>query len=166
MPEDRVGRGGVEIEVRQREVHQVVLPLEGHRLAADRQRHVARFRAVEVGGLEALNIGRDLGDPRLELGNRLFRVLVLGDFLSGEARHRALGEVGDQLHLAGQREHVRRQAIVEQHRRIDLLLGREGFRLGEHAVDGLQGLKESRHGRLVHGKGLIRVSINNRRVLF
>ena len=66
----------MEIEIGQREVHQVILALEGGRLAADRKGDLARLRAVDRLGLEAFDIGDGLGDARLEFGQCRLSVLV------------------------------------------------------------------------------------------
>src|SRR5215469_1190686 len=55
MPQDVVGGGDVEIEVRQPEMEQEVLALEGQGVGADRQRDLAGFAAVDLGRLEALH---------------------------------------------------------------------------------------------------------------
>jgi hypothetical protein len=50
---------------------------------------------------------------------------------AGEPGRAVLGEVAGDLHLAGEREHVRRQARLRKHRRLDLLGARVGCGLVE-----------------------------------
>ena len=74
MPQDVVGGRGVEIEIGQREMHEIGLAREVQLLAADRQRDIATLGAVNILGREALNEFHRLGEGRLELGEvaRLF----------------------------------------------------------------------------------------------
>ena len=48
-----VGSGDMEIEVRQREIDEIVLARQRQRLAADREIDGTRFAAVDLFGLEA-----------------------------------------------------------------------------------------------------------------
>ena len=50
-----------------------------------------------------------------------FRVLELRNLAPGKPRRRALRLIGRDLHLAGKREHVRRELRVDQFRRVDAL---------------------------------------------
>jgi len=77
---------------------------------------------------EGLHIGDRLGNARLELGDCLLVVLILGRVCVGEPCASVLGLVAGALHLAGECEHVGEESRDEQHRRIDPLCF--GIRLG------------------------------------
>src|SRR5260221_12120327 len=68
LAQDPVGRRVVEIEIRQGESEEVVLPAELARLAADRDADLARLGAVDLRRLEGMEKICRLGDPRLQLG--------------------------------------------------------------------------------------------------
>ena len=92
--EYRVGRCAVEIEVGQREMHEVMLALEVHLLAAHGETDVAGFRTVDVFRAEPLHEGHGLVDPRLEFGEGGLVVGIFRDFRAGEPGRGSLGEVG------------------------------------------------------------------------
>src|SRR5215831_4879785 len=78
MTQDVVGRGGVEIEVRQHEIDHELIALERHRvLRPDRESHVLLVGRIDVLRGEALDVVDRLLDARLELVDRL---LVIGKF--------------------------------------------------------------------------------------
>src|SRR5689334_7493090 len=66
--QDVVSRGGVEIEIRHREVVEVSLGAEIARLAAGGDRDLLVLSPVELVGLEALQKIDRLVNPRLHLG--------------------------------------------------------------------------------------------------
>ena len=61
-------------------------------------------------------------NARVQLLERLLVVFLLGGFLAGQARGAELGGVADDLHLAGERELVGRQAEREKDVRVERLL--------------------------------------------
>src|SRR5215831_13314046 len=74
MAQDRVGRGGVEEEVREREAEQVLLALEGEVTARRLHHDIAGFAAVDLFWREALDVRDRLGDTGLEIGEACFGI--------------------------------------------------------------------------------------------
>ena len=69
MAQDVVGRGGVEIEIRQREADEIVRALERHGLLrADREGDVLGRARVDLRRREAFDVVDRLGDARLQVG--------------------------------------------------------------------------------------------------
>ena len=97
VTQDVVGRGDVEVDVREHEVLQVVPAPEAQRSAAQRQGDGALLRTVDLLGVEALEILDGPGDARLELGKAALVVLVGRRLIAREARRAALGDVGGDL---------------------------------------------------------------------
>ena len=56
-----------------------------------------------------------------------------GGSAPAKPRGAVLGLVAGDLHLAGEREHVGREPVAEQHRGVDFLRRSEGRGLVEHA---------------------------------
>ncbi len=80
-------------------------------------------------------------------------VLELRRLATGETGHAVLGEVAAQLHLPGEREHVRCQPVGQEHGRVDLALGALVHRLVDDGGEGGEPLAEQWCGGLVHGQG-------------
>src|SRR5262252_482759 len=99
MAQDVVGRGDVEVEVRQPEMEQKILALEGQGVTADRQCDLTTLAAVDLGSLEALHVVEGLGDALLKLRKARLLVAEFDDLDSGETRRRVLGEIGRELNL-------------------------------------------------------------------
>ena len=79
-----------------------------------------------------------LGYARLEIGKACFIVLVFRHFAAGQARGRALGVVGGDLHLPGQGEHVGGQPRGQKHLRVDLAVKRVLFGCRQNIGKGFQ----------------------------
>jgi hypothetical protein len=82
-------------------------------------------------------------------GEGLLDVLVLRRVHAREPRRAALREVGRELNLPHQREHVRVQPRLQQHLRRDLHRLGLLLRLDENSSQRLQHLLEHRNGSLV-----------------
>src|SRR5690242_11720921 len=67
LAQDHVGGGAVEVEIRDHEAEQVVLALEVHLAVAHLQVDVAALAAVDLLGLEALDVIDHALDARVEL---------------------------------------------------------------------------------------------------
>ena len=127
--------------------HADALRLPGPQLEVD----VLLLAAVDLRGLDGLNEIERLRDSRLELGEGLFGILVLGHFHPGQTRHRTLGGIAGDLHLALHRKHVRKEAAVGQHGRLDLVRLGVRLRLVEDGREVLECVDKARSARLVHG---------------
>src|SRR6185369_997828 len=90
------------------------------------------------------------GNALLEIGEGLLGVLVLRDVDPGEARHRALGAIAGDLHLAREGKHVGDEAHARQGGRLDLLRLAVRLRLVQDRGEVLQRVGEARRARLVH----------------
>ena len=89
--------------------------------------------------------------------SKLFSSLAnCGGFDAGEPGRGVLGPIRGDLHLADQRIHVREQPVVEQRRRIDLLLLHIGRRFVENTRETGQHLGENGYRSLIererHGR--------------
>lgn len=91
--QDVVGRGDVEIEIRQAEAEEVGLALEAKLAVAQREGDVTRLGAGEVLGRQAFDERDRLGDPLFQLGEARLVVGIFGNVGAGEARRSSLGEV-------------------------------------------------------------------------
>lgn len=106
MAQDRVGRGDMEIEIGHGEIDEVVFALEASRLTAKRDADIALFRAVDLCGFELLDESDSFGNARLQFVDARFTIGVFWRLLAGEPRDQPLGEIGCDLHLPREREHV------------------------------------------------------------
>src|SRR5882757_2360308 len=156
VAQDAVGSGGMEVEIRQREMVQELLALESHGVApADGEGNVASLRALERFRLERFHIVDGPGEACLEFIEGLFSV--------GGRRHLALGEpraalsrkIADKLDLFGERQHVRIEPGAEQHVGLDILRLAVCFGLGEEAGEAAENLQEGRNGGVVEGHGML-----------
>ena len=118
-------------------MQQILLALERHRIAADFERNLTVFGAVDLAGLEGLDVSNGLGDARLEFGDGLLVVFPRWHFDAGEPRGDALREVCGDLHLTRQREHVSDQPRAAQRHRVDFLGRAMGLSLVEYARQSL-----------------------------
>jgi uncharacterized Ntn-hydrolase superfamily protein len=94
----------------------------------------------------------------LSSANVVFGVVVLRHLDPGETRRAALGHVGGDLHLAREREHVRRKTRIDQgsldaDRGLALLRFRERGGLVDHAVERTQETREVRQRGFVDMDG-------------
>src|SRR5262245_7963685 len=106
VAQDSVRHRQVEVEVRQRELEQVVLAVELQRANRRLDLDGASLGAGELLAPESADVVDRTLDARLQLGEALFRVVPLRDLDAGEAGRRRLHEVARDLHLAREREHV------------------------------------------------------------
>ena len=121
------------------------------RLAQFLERDDLAFAALEVLGLEVMQIGDGGLDAVLQLLHRRFGVGELGRRHAAQAFGRQLGRVAGALHLRGQRQHVRRQAGLGQHGRIELARARAGGAPAQLGGQGAQSADENRHAGLIQG---------------
>ena len=134
----------MEIHVRQDEREQVATAVEIQvAVRARRQGHRAIFRALERRRGNAGEIVDHALHACVEFGERGFGVLELRRIGAGQARGGELGDVGGDLHLAQQRNHVRRKPHAEQYRGfpgvrfgMGIALLQDMPQLGERACEG------------------------------
>ena len=150
MAQDVVGGGGVEIEVRQEEVEEILAALELQLVTADLQHDFAILRAVDLIRRHALHEIDGLGDASLQLVEGLFRVCIRGDVDAGEAGGATLGLIGHDLDLARQRDHVRREAVSDKDGRVDLALLAMRRCLVENGGNASEHLEHERDRSLMH----------------
>src|SRR5882762_3770113 len=154
VAQDAVGGGGVKVEIREREIIEVLLSLQRQGVGrADRKRNVASLSALELFRLERLDIVDGPGEPRLELIEALFGVGGGRHLAAREARAALSSEVADKLDLARQRQHVRVQPRAEQHLGRNILRLAVRLRLGEDAGEAAENLQECRYSSVVEGHG-------------
>ena len=108
------------------------VPLVGR---AERKRDLTIAACIDVLAVERLDEDQRLGDACLELLECRLVVLKTRRLDAGEARGTILGHVARDLHLTGQREHVRGEPPIQQHRAVDFLGGGKGLRLVEEACE-------------------------------
>ena len=84
-----------------------------------------------------------LRDARPQLGEGGLVVGVFRHLDAGKSRAAALGVIGRDLHLAGEREHVGREPPAEQDRGVDLALRGVGLGLVEDRGEAAQHLKKA-----------------------
>src|SRR5471030_2087004 len=85
LAQDCVGRGAVEIKVRHGEMLEILRTGQFQRIAADREHDFASFAAVDLLGLEALDVAEHRGDAGTELAEGLLGVLgCLGNLHAGK----------------------------------------------------------------------------------
>src|SRR5471030_937629 len=86
LAQDCVGRGAVEIEVRHGEMLEILRTGQFQRITADREHDFSSFAAVDLFGLEALDVVQYGGDAGAELAQRLLGVLRrLGNLHAGKS---------------------------------------------------------------------------------
>ena len=122
VAQDRVRHRRVEEEVRNRDVHQVVVAAQPPP-AEPRWRHLALLGTDQVLRLDGLDEAEALLDPLPQLGERLLGVRVRRRLLAAEVRGRVLRLVAGGLHLADEVELIGRESGMGKH--VDL----EGFGL-------------------------------------
>jgi hypothetical protein len=77
-------------------------------------------------------------------------VRVLGDLDPGKARAAALGLVGRDLDLTGEREHVGREPVAEQDHGVDLALRGKCLGFVQDGREAVQHLEKDRNRGLIH----------------
>ena len=143
----------MEVHVRQDEGEQVVEALEVQ-VAAGACGHgdVARLRAVEGRGRHR----HDVGDGALDAVDQLLEarlgIVELRRLAAHHPPDAVLGDVGGDLHLPRQREHVRGEAHAEQHGRVPALGAGVGLALHEDVLELRQGADKGGNGQGVHGR--------------
>ena len=100
----------MKIEIGQGEVQEIGLTLEAELPAARRERDVAALRTVDVGGPEGSTKVTVLAMRCLSAAKLASSSAYLGTSTPASLCRGALGEVGRDLHLAGQGEHVGEQS--------------------------------------------------------
>src|ERR1700752_1227640 len=96
--------------------------LELERALAGGQLDVASLRSLERAHRYAAEEIDGARQARAQLLDGSLGVLEARRLLAVTPRHGTLGDVTCDLHLAGERQHVRREARREQHARIELAL--------------------------------------------
>ena len=154
LTQDCVGRGAMEIEVRQCEVEQILLAGELQRIATDGEDDLAALAAVDLLGLEVADIGQHGGNARAQLAHRLLGFLRrLRDLDAGQARGTFLGEAAGDLHLAGEGQHIGEQTVSRQRAGIELFGFDVRLRFVQNAGQVAKHVGKAGHTGLVHGKG-------------
>ncbi|MNN63705.1 hypothetical protein D3C81_1790990 [compost metagenome] len=153
MAQDVVGRRRVEEEVRQRVVEQIGLAREVLGLFAAAGGDGARFAAVDVRLRQAFQEGDGFYDARFQFGKALLAILIGRHGHAGQTRAAALGEVGSDLDLAHERQHVREQAELQQGVRVDFLVLHVRFRLVQDGGQAAQDLFEDGDRCGIDGEG-------------
>src|SRR5258708_11969385 len=151
VAQDRVGRGGVKEEIRQREAGEVIFALEAARFPAQGDFDVTLFRPIDLAGLELFDVVERFDDACLELVNGRFDVVNFQGIDSRKTRTGILCEIGGDLNLANERKHVGEEPRLEQDCGIEFLRRRIGRPFVEAGGHRAQALQEDRHGRAVHG---------------
>ena len=105
--QDGVSGGGVEIEVGQHEMQQILHAFEGHLSAADLEYDVLVLAAIDLGRGNALDEIDGFGQTLFQLLESRFTVVKDRIVDAGQTGDATLGLIGGDLHLAGQGEHVR-----------------------------------------------------------
>src|SRR5450830_531383 len=150
VAEDVVSGGDVEEEVLHAVVQQVGFAGETLFLWRARTQHdFTAVGAVELFRLEAVDEGDGFVQARLQVGEAGFVVFVRRHFDIGQARRHAFGEVGGDLHLAGQVQHVREQARLQEGIGVDVLGGGVGFGFFQDFLKRIERLLEDRDGSRV-----------------
>ena len=100
-------------------IQQVLKPRQRARRTAGRPGHATFFGTVDLFGLQRFEEGDRLAHAFDQFRERLLGVLERRRLQSGEARRAGLRHVGSDLHLPAEREHVREQRALHQHRWVD-----------------------------------------------
>src|SRR5215208_3483213 len=149
MAQDRVGSGEMKIDVRQHEMVEVIVGF--HLSLVDRsewERELTLACGIDLLRVERLQMRNRLGNALLELVDGGLGVFVTRRLDAGEPRGAVLGELSRDLHLTRQREHVGREARIEQHRSVDLLGSRENSSLIENSGESIEANLQSGEGGL------------------
>src|SRR5438874_4849101 len=86
LAQDCVGGGAVEIEVRHGEMQQILLTGQLQRVAGNGEGDLTALAAIDLVGLEALEVAQHGIDAAAQVGQGLFSVFWrLGDFAAGQA---------------------------------------------------------------------------------
>ena len=131
MTEDAVGRRDNKMEVRQREVIEIVRSRHVTFLWADRENNLAVCGFVDLRRVERVQEGDRFVNARPEVGDRLLAVLKDWRVDAGEPRAGIFGRVTGSLNLPRECEHSRKQADTKQGRRVDSLRFGKGLSLVE-----------------------------------
>src|ERR1700722_15742110 len=157
MPENVVRGGGVEVEIRQREMAEELLSLHRHGLVgASGKSDIAGVGAVELRRLERLDIIGGIAEPLLQLLEGLFGVGRRRHFAMGQPCAALGGEIAGELNLLAQRQHIREQPRAEQHLGLDVLCLAMRFGLAEDAGEAAQHLQIGGDDGVVKGHVMLR----------
>src|SRR4051794_6883718 len=150
VAQDAVGSGGMEVKIREGEMADELLALQGHgAVGASGKLDVAVLRAVELRGLEAVHICDCLRQPLLQFGKGFFGVGRRRHFTVRHPRATLRGEIRRELDLLAQRQHVRKKPRRQQHLGLDVF--RCAMRLGfvEKSGKAVENLQEGGNGSVI-----------------
>ncbi len=148
VAEQAIGRRAVKVEVGENEAEQVVVAAKRKRARATFHGNIPVLRSVDGGGRHGTAEFECAGDPRPQGGEARLVVGVAGHLDARETGGRALGEIGHDLHLPRQREHIGVEPRLEESGLVDLAGRRMLLGLGERCGKRVEPLHESGDGDL------------------
>ncbi len=149
----------MEIEVRKREAVDELLALHGQvAVRPHRKGDVLAVRAFELRRLEGLHISDGVRKPLAQFGETLFGVGRVRHLAVGEARAALGGEIGGELNLFAERQHVRIEPRSKQHFGLDFLCLAMGLGLAEQAGKAGEDLQVGGNGRVIKGHVMLLLS--------
>jgi adenine/guanine phosphoribosyltransferase-like PRPP-binding protein len=146
VAQDGVGRGHVELEVGVHPAQKIVGALEAHFLSGHLDRDRALLSAVDLIGPDGCQKFQHLADAGLQVLEGGLGVGVRRHLALGQSAGAALGHVAGDLHLTRQREHVGKQAGLQQRERIDTVGCGMAFGLVENLAERGQAMNENGDG--------------------
>src|SRR3984957_11697666 len=156
VAEDRVRVREVEEEVRNGVLEEVVR--SGHHLALPAGlRDDARRCALEVLGREPVEVRDDRSHARVEVLDRLLVVGMHGRVFAGEARRGELHGVTGRLHVARERELIRREPEPQEEVGVERFLLGEGGPRVQPLVELAEHLLHLENGFEIHGRDGTRI---------
>src|SRR6202011_3109571 len=142
------------VEIRESKTGEELLSLQRHGVArADRKSNIAQVCALELRRLVRFYIVDGFGEPRLQFIEGFFGVGRGRHLAVGEARATLGGEIGRQLDLLAERQHIRIKPRAEQHLGRNVLRLAVRFGLGEDAGKAAENLQEGGDGDVIEGHG-------------
>ncbi|CAM2157684.1 hypothetical protein PT2222_430016 [Paraburkholderia tropica] len=153
VTQDVVRGRHVEEEVGQHEREQIAQARELDRARTHLERDGLVFAAVDLFGLERVQVVDGLLDACVQFVERHFHVVELRRFHARETGGAALGRVGGDMNLAQQRQHVGEQSRAGEHRGVDLLFRRVRLCLADDRLQVGEAAREHGHRSLIQGDG-------------
>ena len=150
MAQDGIGRGQVEIEVRRDEAQQVLASFEAYLMAAKIEVHILLLAAVDLLGMELVEIVLRALDAIGKLGERGLDILETRRLDAGEVCDAAFGQIRRDLYLLYHGKHVGKEPRLQQHRRVDFLFEGVGLTLLQNRRETVELLAKKGHRGLIH----------------
>lgn len=114
VAQDVVGGGEVEIEIRKNELQEILLTRQRHFQGREIEDHFASGAVLHIGGATVSRKATVLA-TRWRNSSKVFSSSgKRGTFDRGQPTDQALARIADALHLAGKRQHVRRQPGIDE----------------------------------------------------